>query len=654
MAILSILPLVGHGLLMWSIHLRRRSADAEADWRASFLLASIAWGATLVLITEVLSFWSALTRLWVGMAWGGLVCGMLVHLWVQRLRYPFTLPSLQGGRRSSRLDFADWMVVGSIGLFLSLTFLTACLAPTNNNDSLSYHMSRVVHWIQNGSVYPYATVIDRQIWMPPWAEYAITNLAILWGGDALSNLVQWSALVGCLIGVSLIAKRLGASRQGQWASALFCVTIPMAILQASSTQNDLVTAFWVVVLADRVVDLTLRTSVRWTDGAVLGATVGLGVLTKGTTIVYALPLLIWLGLVWLLRRKPLDALRWVCWVLAGVAFFNLAFWMRNLDVYHSFLGPREGIEAQAGVFVQPKLLLSNFSKNMVFHVATPSNRINGYIKFAYQGFHDLLGVDLDATTYHPDKNRFTTVGAENQEDVAGNPVHFWILCGTMLILLVRARDGDPVQLQFITAWIAMLLLFSLIFPWQPWGSRLQTAWFLLGGVLFALVFDRAGWRAGKILLCCLLLLGGARALFFNQGRPLITYTVQEKSNPGLLTATREEIMFRNHSYLLPSYHAATRAITSIACDRVGLQIDSSDPEYLWWWLLNAPWSGVGLRHMHGTQVGLAAEPEPWKACAIVCTICGAEQETWGGYVRIGRYGEVNLYTLAEDPELEFP
>jgi hypothetical protein len=46
---------------------------------------------------------------------------------------------------------------------------------------------------------------------------------------------------------TLIAKQqLGANQTGQLIAAVFVATIPMGILQASSTQNDYVLSFWLI------------------------------------------------------------------------------------------------------------------------------------------------------------------------------------------------------------------------------------------------------------------------------------------------------------------------------------------------------------------------------------------------------------------------
>ena len=171
--------------------------------------------------------------------------------------------------------------------------LIALIAPPNTNDSMSYHMSRVVHWQQNHSIAHYPTHILRQIVLPPGAELAILHLQILSESDRFANLVQWLSVAAGLCGVSLIAKELGADVRGQILSVVVCATLPMVILQASSTQNDAVEAFWMTCLVYFL--LVMRRRQEWFYPYLVGMSLGLALLTKATAYLLAPPFLIWFG-----------------------------------------------------------------------------------------------------------------------------------------------------------------------------------------------------------------------------------------------------------------------------------------------------------------------------------------------------------------------
>jgi hypothetical protein len=113
---------------------------------------------------------------------------------------------------------------------------------------MTYHLARVLHWQQDRSVALYAINIERQLHLPPGGEYGILRLDLRSGGDRLDNLPQWLAAMGSLPVVSLIPARLDATARGQALAAVFCATLPMGILQSSSTQNDYQVAYWLACL----------------------------------------------------------------------------------------------------------------------------------------------------------------------------------------------------------------------------------------------------------------------------------------------------------------------------------------------------------------------------------------------------------------------
>src|SRR5437764_14297858 len=107
---------------------------------------------------------------------------------------------------------------------------------------MMYHLARVSHWQQDASLAPYPTHILRQLYLQPGAEFVLLQLQILSGGDRLAGLVQWASMVGVLVGTSLLARDLGAHRPGALAASIVAASLPIGILEATSTQNDYVVA----------------------------------------------------------------------------------------------------------------------------------------------------------------------------------------------------------------------------------------------------------------------------------------------------------------------------------------------------------------------------------------------------------------------------
>jgi hypothetical protein len=158
----------------------------------------VIWGTLVALSTEVMGFFHAIDRQSMVVFW---VVVLAVNLGLilrnrRAIWRKFQKPQVDGA--------LAWGMLGVIVIYLGITFLVAIIAPPNTNDSMQYHMSRVMHWIVNRSVDFFPTPSDRQLWMPPFAEYAILHFQVLAGNDRFANMVQWMSMFK-FIAASLMA-----------------------------------------------------------------------------------------------------------------------------------------------------------------------------------------------------------------------------------------------------------------------------------------------------------------------------------------------------------------------------------------------------------------------------------------------------------------
>ena len=248
-----------------------------------------------------LSWFGAIRQGWLGVFWGLLLC-LIVYFAVRQQLFQSAWSYLRALKPAFSLS--ERLILLGVASVVLLLLLIAWVSPPNNYDSYLYHMARVVHWAQAGSLDHFPSGFEHQLTKPTWAETAILHLRVLWGDDRPANLVQWFSMIGSLVGVSAIAAHLGASRKAQLLAITIALSIPMGILQATSTQNDYVVAFWMVCLAYFVLR---RRRVEGTSSEVVlvGLAAGLGLLTKGTGYVYAVPLLAW----YFWPRRPWPRLR---------------------------------------------------------------------------------------------------------------------------------------------------------------------------------------------------------------------------------------------------------------------------------------------------------------------------------------------------------
>ncbi len=202
---------------------------AYTSWQGEFLVSLSIWGALIIVITEVLSLFTLINRLWLALAWGlvvlatfksGLRAGRLSRGW-QRIKTGLEIRN----RFESVLLFA---MVAYIGLL----FVIAVVAPSNNVDAMQYHLPRALHWLQNGSLQHYPTARIQQVVRPYWAEGTILHLIGLWGSDKPAQLVQWLSMVASVVGVTGITRLISAGQRRHWMTAVFALTIPRGVLQA--------------------------------------------------------------------------------------------------------------------------------------------------------------------------------------------------------------------------------------------------------------------------------------------------------------------------------------------------------------------------------------------------------------------------------------
>ena len=543
-----------------------------SDWREAALAASVVWGVVVVVMTEGLSLFHALAFVPLLVSWVLASCASLaifILLWPQMEFSRGTLAKLFGQAASP----SGLLVFGMCLIFLA-TLVVALAAPPNTWDSMTYHMARVANWVDHRSVRDYPTHIIRQLYLGPWAEFAITHLQILSGGDRLANCVQYLAMLGSVLGVSLVAKKLGAASSAQLFASVFCATIPMGILQASSTQTDYVTAFWFVVFLNFVISLFDSHSPCTRSQAVLaGASLGLASLTKMTAVLIAAPFILWLGFV-LIRRRQVRAATLLLGILAAAALaINAGHILRNERAFGWALGPRAETAIYANEIHTPRALASNVIRNLAVHLGTPLGTegiLGEGILATVMRMQDWTGLDVnDRRTTFLD-TRFGYSLSLN-EDYAGNPLHLIFAGFAVVAALLGFRQNRRAGIYSVCLLVAFLLFCGYL-KWQPWISRLQLPMFVAAAPLFGLFLSRDALRRVAPLLAGLLLFVGLVYATRGEVRPLVgTGTV--------LVRPRTDLYFATRNALRDPFIAAATVLARGGPSTVGIISGLDDWEY---------------------------------------------------------------------------
>lgn len=559
--------------------------------RELFLWCYIGFGLFIVFTTEFLSFFGLINRFSIFVCWFFLSIFSYLKL---KNKFKYHLYGFV-----SKIDFSLNLIVLFRLLILAiliLTLLAALIYPPNTPDSLSYHMSKVMHWIQNGNVEFYPTAITRQLYLSPFSEFVILHLQLLTNGDYLANLVQWFSMIGCMITVSLINKELGGNNKSQLFSALFCVTIPMGILQSTSTQTDYVVSLWIIIFVYFIVRYKTTKSIKYIYG--FAVALGLALMTKQTAYIYALPFCIWL--LFLALKKP-NHLLLLFTIPLIISLINFGPFKRNFELYGNPIGIHSSEYSRPTINekINIKTTLSNFTRNITFNLMVPNSRVNNLTRNFINKVHDYIKISVQdpKTTFGGEYWTFFSL----YESYASNVLHLLIIIFVTLTLIAQGNFRTPIQTYIINI-IFGFLLFSIILKWSPWGNRLLLPLFILFTPIVGFGFFKIKSNKFYLFTSIILIVGSLPYLLMNQTRPLLTNIEKGLESkfiikpPPFLKNSRNELYFTFDPKLYEPYKKITDKIKESNCKIIGIDasktLEGAAWEYPFWVMTKDENSGL--------------------------------------------------------------
>jgi hypothetical protein len=558
---MALILILATALFLFIILSTSTTGRAEA-WLMTCLLLSL----FVFISTETLSFFHALNPAGIITTWSFAL--VLVIMWWRQRKYPrgnWMLP-VAGIQR-----FDKWLL-GSIAFVVLLTGVVAVVAYPNNWDSMSYHLSRMMHWVQQGSVEHYATNIDRQVSQPPLAEYIALHFFLISGVDRMCNLVQWIAMCTSVIAVYQILMVQTGRRSTAIAAAFMAAFIPMGILQASSTQNDYVAAMF-LVLAVHYLFLVSQNPYKKINILLFLLSVSLGLLTKGSIYIFIIPVALWSAFIFIRNFRIIHVPTAMAGIL-GLLLLNMPHFLRNQETFGDFTGRDKSLlNEQFGVAPA----LSNLSRNMMMEARTPFPVVNEWTTQMTVAFHRLLGISVDdARTTWEYSTPFEVGLTTTHEDYAASPFHVLLWIMAMAWMWNRRKEYSRL---YVLGWIvlAMLVLFSVLLKWQIWHNRLHLPLLVLAATLIGLAVDNCKFRY-KVVVVCILAVSALPMLIFNLSRPMV-------GPDSIFKRYSYHQYFINRDELTRPYLNAAGIIQRNGMDLIGLAISGDAWEYPLWVIL---------------------------------------------------------------------
>lgn len=474
----------------------------------------------LYLMTEILGRAGLLSAWGVGISWL-LVIAVFVLYKVKKGEKPAWKNSMSG--------FSLWEKGGFLilcGLLLIIGIMAVLTVPYNW-DSMTYHLTRVVHWMQDGSVNYFVTNNRCQLISPVLSEYVLLHIMLLTRGDLFVNCLQFFSLAVCVMLAFYMMRRLEVSRLVCFGSLVLVITAPIVLGEALNTQTDLTAAMCLMLVTHKIFCFAFEGNFAFDKNtcrqiALTGLSLGLSYLSKPSVCYSILVLMLWLFSVCVKRKTGFKDLS--LFILTGaVSTFILPvpIFLRNVK----YAGDPFALSYMSGIGVgsfYPGYLLLNGCKNFASLALLKRNK--GLLLAMGNALGDLLGISINDPRITFGNGSFLyeqNLVFSYDHDYAGAGIFllFLTMAPVVFVVLGRRKSGKG-QMGFIGAVMLQFFVNLCVIRWQPWVNRLllpaviltviPLAWFLqksADGIALKKAADNNGQNGfPNVITACVLVL----------------------------------------------------------------------------------------------------------------------------------------------------
>lgn len=448
----------------------------------SILAASIIWSIYSFTLVEVLSVFKQVRFIGVVGGWilFDVVLIVLVLLQIKesgREKLSKIGKALLAAFAGDVKEYILTVLLWGVGITV---FLLALLTVPYNWDSMTYHLPRIMHWVQNRSVAHYAVNDTRQISSPVLAEFINLQVYIFSGGsDRFFNMLQYGSYIYCAWLVAKISELLGCSKFNQKIASLLFMSMPIAFAEAINTQVDLFSTTWLLIFMYYFLKLYSLEKLKYNRGNMrtclaLAASFGLGYLAKpSVNIGMAALLLILLAKCIKEKDKISDVIKLLAPALLTITALFVPEKIRMYRTFGSFSDPVVGSRQLVGT-LKPNYLIVNLLKNLVHNFPTvylydSPNWMAKLVMVAAK----LLHVDINDPTIAEDGVEFAYRSVPNYgQDTATNfIIVFFALIAVVYMLISYRKKTKDISFKYVVISSSLFVIFCAALRWEAYVTR---------------------------------------------------------------------------------------------------------------------------------------------------------------------------------------
>ena len=514
----------------------------------------------IVLSTEIFSFFNLINQYSIKIFW---FIFLLIYLYFLKRNNLIKI-------NKEKFDLLNFESIFILTVFI-LTFIIAIIYPPNTPDAMSYHMTRVMNWIQNANINFYPTNDFRELIMGPLPSILNLHLYLLVNGDYLTNLVQWYSMIISCLTISLISKELGCNLKYQFFSILFCASVPMGILESTSSQTDYVATMWLSLIVYFTLKYINSNSKKYIYG--FSIALGLGMLTKATVYFFAFPFCLWLGAYIVLKKKKNWKFFFVIPLI--VVVLNLGHFTRNVNFAGNPLGLSNEDNSFDNKIFNAKSLSSNILRNLGSNLAVPNHSINLYTIEKIEKLKDYLKISSADIRTTMEGSRKFTIFFSLYESNASNPLHLIIVFVVMFLIFFKKKLSSIHKYYFYSI-IGGLILFCLFIKWSIWNNRYLLSFFILAAPIVSYSLFKLEIKKFTLIIIIALSIWSIPYILFNKSRPLVASLKNENNivsihKPFFLNLKRDQLYYTAFDFgdLYLRHYNISMKIKNASCENIG-------------------------------------------------------------------------------------
>jgi hypothetical protein len=505
----------------------------------------------IVVLGVVLSTFTVFNQImiWAGaaVAWALIIgsAAWLIPAWRNSLRLEkpaIRIPLLfteiwQADSRSKLILFpalATFVFLAALNLWLVVR-----LTP-HEWDSMTYHLARVGYYLQHGTLAYYDATFWAQVVHPQNSAILLSFVMLVSDlNENLTQLVQYIAYGVCVIAVYGIGRQIGNTILESLFGALVFGLLIEGLLQATTTQNDMVIAATVGIATYH---LFAARQAQWrTHLALAGLAIAFALGVK-SAVLLAFPSLGLIAFYTIFRGQPFAlasrrvAILGIATSLATLVVTLPVGYLENLRVFGNPLGPSGVRTAVSFEGMSLAAIAQEGTRNLVRYAYDflSLDGMKGRMVYTFQQqartFITSLIIGMGLDVAEGTRALFVLQKAPSAHEgfaywgILGFGV-VWL--GVFILLLPRIGNADAKVLA------VALLLFTLTQafagPYDPWRGR-----YFMTGAIFgtpAIGYLLRGRRYLLVMLYLTVLMGlgsysAVQAIILRDNRPLISYTYE--------------------------------------------------------------------------------------------------------------------------------